>query len=125
MNPNQVSWLGHRVRPSSPLIAGLAGMILFATWVAAAPTPRSVWGGVYTPEQANRGKTAYAEYCANCHGFELRGGHESPALTGDRFLTKWNNHSVDELLENVRVTMPADKPGTLSRQENSDILRRQ
>ena len=52
----------------------------------------------------------------------LGGGDETPAVTGDKFLAKWHNHSVDELFESVRVTMPADRPGTLSRQKNSDIL---
>src|SRR6185436_1986293 len=112
MNPNQVNWLGRRVRAYALLVAGLAGILVTAVWAAAAPTSRSVWDGVYTKEQANRGKTAYAEQCANCHGAELGGGHESPALTGDRFLAKWHNHSIDELFENVRVTMPADRPGT-------------
>src|SRR6185436_5205851 len=99
-----------------------AGLILTAVSAAAAQTSRSVWDGVYTQEQANRGKTAYAEQCASCHGAALRGDTETPAITGNTFLAKWNNHSVDELFEMVRVTMPADRPGTLSRQINSDIL---
>jgi aldose sugar dehydrogenase len=97
-------------------------IILAAALTAAAQTPRSVWDGVYTQEQANRGKALYAEQCASCHGAELGGGQETPALTGDKFLSKWHNRSVDELFENVRVSMPADRPGSLSRQKNSDIL---
>jgi glucose/arabinose dehydrogenase len=83
---------------------------------------RSVWDGVYTEGQASRGKTAYARQCANCHGADMRGGAETPAITGDTFLAKWNNHSVDELFESMRATMPADRPGTLSRQESADLL---
>ena len=97
-------------------------IILTVALAAVAQTSRSVWDGVYTQEQANRGKTAYAEQCASCHGAELRGGDESPAVTGDTFLAKWHNRSVNDLFENVRVTMPSDRPGTLSRQRNSDIL---
>ena len=97
-------------------------IILTVALAAAAQTSRSVWDGVYTQEQANRGKTAYAEQCAICHGAELGGGDETPALTGDKFLANWRNHSVDELFESVRVSMPADRPGTLSPQQNSDIL---
>jgi glucose/arabinose dehydrogenase len=74
-----------------------------------------------TPEQATRGKAAYAESCARCHGAALGGGDEAPALTGDRFLTKWRNRPIDELSENIRATMPADMPGTLSRPAVSDI----
>src|SRR5436190_20335549 len=115
MNSHQVSWLCRRV-------AAPAGIILTVALAAVAQISRSVSDGVYTQEQANRGKAAYTELCASCHGAELRGGDETPAVVGDKFLAKWNNHSVDELFENVRVTMPADKPGSLSRQKNSDIL---
>src|SRR5438034_1798154 len=59
---------------------------LAVTFPAFAQTSRSVWDGVYTQEQANRGKTAYAEQCASCHGAELRGGDETPAVVGDRSL---------------------------------------
>src|SRR5882724_7035593 len=97
-------------------------IMLAVALAAAAQTSRSISDGVYTQEQANRGKTAYAEQCASCHGAELRGDAETPAITGNTFLAKWNNHSVDELFESVRVTMPADRPGTLSRQIDSDIL---
>jgi glucose/arabinose dehydrogenase len=96
--------------------------VLTVALPAVAQTSRSVWDGVYTQEQANRGKAAYAERCASCHGAELGGGDETPPLTGDRFRTKWQNRSVDELFENVLTTMPADRPGSLSRPTNSDIL---
>jgi glucose/arabinose dehydrogenase/mono/diheme cytochrome c family protein len=118
MNPKQVSWPCRRLGP----YAGLAGIILTAASAAVAQTSRSVWDGVYTQEQADRGKSAYAEQCASCHGAALRGGDETPPVIGDKFLAKWNNHSVDELFESVRATMPADRPGTLSRQKNADIL---
>ena len=97
-------------------------IILAVTLAAVAQTSRSVGDGVYTPEQANRGKTAYVEQCASCHGAELGGGDETPALAGARFLAKWRNRSVDELFERVRVSMPPDRPGTLSRQRIADIL---
>ncbi len=35
---------------------------------------RSVWEGVYTKEQAQRGLAAYRENCAKCHGDNLGGG---------------------------------------------------
>jgi glucose/arabinose dehydrogenase/mono/diheme cytochrome c family protein len=96
--------------------------ILAVALVAVAQTSRSVGDGVYTSEQADRGNTAYVEECANCHGAQLGGGDETPALAGGKFLTTWRNRSVDELFERVRVSMPADRPGTLSRQNISDVL---
>ena len=97
-------------------------IILVEAPAAVAQTSRSIGEGVYTAEQANRGKTAYVEHCARCHGSELGGGDETPALVGDKFLGNWRNHSVNELFERVRVSMPADRPGTLSRQILSDLL---
>src|SRR5437870_641167 len=92
-----------------------SGVIFGVALAAAAQTTRSVWDGVYTQAQANRGKAAYAERCASCHGAGLGGGEEAPALTGDKFLAKWRNRSVDELLESIRTTMPPGQPGTLGR----------
>ena len=89
---------------------------------AAAQNSRSVTDGVYTQEQASRGKAAYAVQCAGCHGAQLGGGDEAPALVGQQFLAKWRSRSVSDLFENIRVTMPADRPGTLSRAMNSDIV---
>lgn len=90
--------------------------------VAIAQTSRSVGDGVYTQEQANRGKIAYTEQCASCHGAELHGTDETPGLVGDAFLANWRGHSVDDFFEKVRVSMPADRPGSLSREKNADIL---
>ena len=41
---------------------------------ARAQETKSVWDGVYSDAQATRGKTAYSEQCASCHGPELTGG---------------------------------------------------
>jgi len=96
--------------------------VLAIVSLAIAQTSRSVGAGVYTPEQANRGKTAYTAQCVSCHGAEMRGNDETPGLTGDAFLANWRQRSVDDLFEKARVSMPADKPGSLSRQINVDIL---
>src|SRR5271167_2233461 len=101
-----------------PVVLFILAMVL----PAVAQTSRSVRDGVYTQEQANRGKAVYAEQCASCHAPGLGGGDETPALVGDAFLANWRTRSVDELFERIRVSMPADKPGSLSREKNSDIL---
>jgi aldose sugar dehydrogenase len=97
--------------------------VTFAITVAAiAQAANSVSDGVYTPPQAERGRAVYADRCASCHGAKLDGGDEAPSLKGQPFVGKWHDHSVDELFERIRTTMPADRPGTLTRQENADIL---
>lgn len=90
-------------------------IILAVALAASAQTSRSIWDGVYTQEQANRGKTAYAEQCASCHGVELGGGSETPGLTDEKFLGKWQNHSADGLFASMRASIPVGRTGTLSR----------
>jgi mono/diheme cytochrome c family protein len=83
---------------------------------------KSVWDGVYTAEQAKRGAALYAANCASCHGLGLTGGESAPPLTGGEFLSNWNGLTVGELFERIRTSMPADRPGTLTRVQNADIL---
>ena len=82
----------------------------------------SVWDGVYTQEQANRGKTLYSKECASCHGQALDGSGQAPPLTGADFKGNWNGQTVDDLFEKMQTSMPADQPGKLSREQNADIL---
>ena len=104
--------------------AKLTGFTIVAALAAVlfAQTSRSVWDGVYTDEQAKRGKAAYSAQCAMCHGEDLMGSDETPALTGGAFLANWTSLSVNDLFERVRVSMPANNPGHLTRQQDADIL---
>jgi S-disulfanyl-L-cysteine oxidoreductase SoxD len=95
--------------------------LLLAIAVLAAAEP-SVWDGVYTVEQARRGETAYLTACASCHGTALEGGDMTPALVGGGFTSNWNDLTVGDLFERIRTTMPLDKPGQLSRQQNADVI---
>ena len=90
-----------------------------------AATPQdgaTVWDGVFTDEQARRGETAYRQECSNCHGAELEGGDMTPPLVGGTFTSNWNDLTLGDLFERIRATMPLDKPGTLSRQQNADVV---
>lgn len=87
-----------------------------------APAPHSLWDGVYTQDQAKRGEAAYADKCGRCHGSDLTGGDSVPALAGTDFLSTWNTKTVGDLFDRIRTSMPADKPGTLSREEDADIV---
>ncbi len=102
-------------------IIPLATVVALQSTVRAQPT-KSVWDGVYTVDQANRGKELYASQCASCHGAELTGGEMAPALTGGEFGSGWDGLTVGDLFERIRISMPQNAPGTLSGQQNADIL---
>ena len=76
----------------------------------------TVWGGVYTAEQASRGQATYRRRCAYCHGVFLDGGDSpnGPPLTGIRFINGWRGRTVAQLLTKIARDMPQDDPGTLS-----------
>jgi mono/diheme cytochrome c family protein len=97
------------------ILCGLLGVLL------AAQASRTVLDGVYSPEQAVRGKEIYADKCYMCHGRALLGEGESPALSGNRFLTEWETVSVGALFDRIRTGMPIKTPGTLSRQQAADL----
>ena len=52
-----------------------------------------MWDGVYTADQAARGKTRFEGACIRCHNIELIGSERGPALKGTGFLTKYENDS--------------------------------
>ncbi len=89
---------------------------------SAEPAAPSVWAGVYTAAQVARGDVAYRQECANCHGITLEGADMTPALTGGGFTSNWNDLTVGDLFERIRVTMPLDRPGKLTRQQNADVI---
>ena len=83
---------------------------------------RTVWDGVFTKEQALRGEVVYAQHCSSCHGPDLAGNDEAAPLVGSAFLANWDGLSVGDLTERVRLTMPPNNLGKLSRQQITDIL---
>jgi mono/diheme cytochrome c family protein len=82
---------------------------------------RSVQDGVYTKQQAERGKAIYGEQCSRCHGEGLNGGDGSPELSGASFVSRWNGNTVGALFEFIRKTMPTDDPGNLSTRQTADL----
>lgn len=96
------------------------GALTAGTTVAA--QGKSQWDGIYTEAQSKRGEGLYSQYCASCHGPDLAGGEMAPGLTGGEFTANWNDLSIGDLYERIRISMPQSAPGSLSRQQNSDIL---
>jgi len=100
-----------------PLLA-----LAFGAALAAQAPSRTVWDGVFTAAQAEDGRAIYVEACAGCHGDALGGVESAPALTGPSFAGNWNNTTLNDLAERIRVSMPADDPGSLSRRRVADVV---
>jgi len=111
-----------RLQFAAVVLIPLATIVGLRTTVHAQPPSKSVWDGVYTEEQAKRGAPMYSENCASCHGPELMGGEMAPPLASGDFLSGWDGLTVGDLFERMRISMPQNAPGTLSRQQNADIL---
>jgi S-disulfanyl-L-cysteine oxidoreductase SoxD len=82
----------------------------------------SVWQGVYSGEQSNRGKVQYEAHCAVCHGATLNGSDTAPELNGGTFVANWDGLSVADLFARIRTTMPANDPGSLSDEVVTDVI---
>jgi len=103
-----------------------------------AQTPRSVTDGVYTGEQAKRGRDHYRKRCILCHldngqgreaepiiigqSLENEGDAEAPPVAGEAFLGKWDGKTLKMLYDTMSRTMPVGSAGSLSPQEYADVL---
>jgi alcohol dehydrogenase (cytochrome c) len=95
-------------------------LVATTTVVAGQETGRSVWQGVYTTAQSERGKSVYQQSCGQCHG-ETLGGDIGPTLVGP-FWAIWEGRTAAELYKVIRTTMPADAPESLKPQEYADLI---
>lgn len=80
-----------------------------------------VWRGAYTAAQAERGRTLYLQHCSRCHGEDLGGRRDYP-LSGERFMERWEAHTLDHLVVLIRTSMPPDGIGTVTADDTRDIV---
>lgn len=114
-----------RVKSSLAALMGMTALALASAMggsTVSALQAKSQWDGVYSAEQATRGEALYQQHCAACHGPEMAGGEMAPGLSGGEFTSNWNDLSVGDLFERIRISMPQNNPGSLSRQQNADVL---
>jgi cytochrome c len=116
----------------------VAAAAVAGTARAQTPGKRSVMDGVYTTDQAARGRAQYKKRCVLCHldngqghaavpdipgeSLEREGDAEAPAVAGEPFQKKWNGRTAWELYGTMASTMPVGSPKTLSPQEYADLL---
>jgi S-disulfanyl-L-cysteine oxidoreductase SoxD len=83
---------------------------------------RTVWDGVYTDVQAERGRALYQQSCVACHRDDLRGDNTAPSLVGESFMFLWGDMEVGELSARIQKLMPPERPGSLPAQTYTDIV---
>jgi mono/diheme cytochrome c family protein len=104
--------------PATTAAAAPTAAVIPAPPSSAAKGPRpsgpSTQVGVYTNEQANRGKQVYAGSCRSCH---------SPTShTGQVFVDWWQNKRLSELYNYIANQMPKNDPGTLAPEDVADVV---
>jgi len=115
--------VGKTLSVAAATTAGLVayGAIAVALSAQNAVPAKSVWDAVYSQDQASRGRAKYAQLCGRCHQVDLTGSDEGPSLAGPEFLDRWNDRSVDDLADRIRLTMPVEDVGSLNLQTSADI----
>jgi mono/diheme cytochrome c family protein len=80
-------------------------LLLFGGVVAA----QSSGAPAFTKEQADAGRERYAASCARCHGDDLGGNAEAPALAGSSFMASWGSQTTLDLFRYAQG-MPPEGP---------------
>ena len=94
--------------------------LLLCASAAHAAGPKTVWDGVYTAGQAERGQTAYTAECSRCHGEDHRGSGN--VLVGDKFMQQWREDNLHSMYTILRNTMPRNAPRSLAEGTYLDII---
>jgi mono/diheme cytochrome c family protein len=89
-------------------------------WLSGAPPEKTVWDGVYTKAQSQRGQAAYTQYCVGCHKADLTG--IEGAMKGDFFMERRREDNLETLFLDMKATMPRGNPGSLPEQTYVDII---
>ncbi len=80
---------------------------------------QTVWNGVYTEAQAERGSIAYLANCAPCHGAELEGVAN---LKGEDFMERWREFDARGLYDWISKSMPRQRRGSANRPGSLDEI---
>ncbi len=95
-----------------------AGMLAVPATAAAQQTAadsiRATRAGVYTAEQALRGRGVYQMNCASCH---TQASHAGPM-----FVANWEGRLLWDLYRYVSESMPKSEPGSLTPVEYAGLV---
>jgi mono/diheme cytochrome c family protein len=100
----------------------LASLVVVQAFIIVSAQGKTTLDGMYTDAQAARGEAVYTKSCVGCHQADLSGDGQTPPLTGKDFNADWIDQSLGDLFDRTRISMPADKPGSLQPAEVADII---
>ena len=84
-------------------------------------TAKTVLDGVYSEAQESRGRALYNTHCAACHGTALE-GISAPELTGNRFIGRWREGTLDGIYSFIRQRMPLSRGANAPPIPDNDYL---
>jgi mono/diheme cytochrome c family protein len=103
------------MRPALPLAA--LSVLLLAVLLPAPPLgaqdTRTTQDGIYTADQAQRGKQVYVQVCSECHPLDW--------YQGD-IMRAWEGAPISIFFQIIQTTMPKSNPGSLPRKDYVDML---
>ena len=83
---------------------------------------RTIFDGVFTQEQADRGAGVFSQNCAVCHGNAARGGSDAPGLVGHTLNNKYADQPLQTYFHIMQTTMPLGRGNSLPPQTYADIM---
>src|SRR5438128_12660262 len=69
-----------------------------------------------------RGEAGYVENWSSCHARYMEDIDITTGFTGFGFMSNWDSLTLSDLVDRIRISMPQNRPGTLSRQQTVDIV---
>ncbi len=103
------------------LVSRAVAIICLSAQGVWAQTPKTVWDGVFSAEQAEAAKSTFDRSCTPCHGGGLTGSPGGPPLKGADFAYSFGDKTVAELVEFIRSRMPVEAPDSLTPQQATNL----
>jgi len=117
---------GERSGTAVSVLRSIAIVAAIATspvaWAQEPAADRSTASGIYSSEQADRGKAVFDAKCQSCHGAAFEGGTLAPALKGREFLTPFQGKPLRRIYSRIISTMPPDDIGSLTESETLTLV---
>ena len=96
------------------LLAGLWSPASLTAQSADEPDTISVLDGVYSEDQARQGRQVFDMECGLCHA--------PGEFSGTAFQLSWTSRPVGALFSHIQMTMPQDRPGSLSEAQYAAVV---